>query len=237
MTVENDHDLTRGLPPSSMVTMPGGQTLPPGMHAEDEGVAPQSEALAWSEQTMRWRGFDSWSAKVNDYLKSGFVVPKVLAGFAQTVPHFENFAGHAKNELNIFDDGQMCVYVGQLYSVADLAGAFERLRQETSFVVPSSTMVVDPRVPGRAFLAIQKIDCTDGSSLEYQITGENADDCLKLVGEIRELLEEAKDVLRHEFFVNLDNPDNWGLTAEGIARARARWPLAQSDMVILRPIV
>ena len=219
-----------------MVSSGGSLSAPPSSHAQDEDS--QSEALAWSDQGRRWNGFDSWSAKVNDYLKSGFVTPMVMAGFAQSVPHFENFAGHTKDELNVFDDGEMTVYVGQLYNVADLAARpYERLRRETAFVVPNSTMVVDPRVTGKAFLAIQKMDCTDGSSLEYQITGQNADDCLNLVNEIRELLSQAKEVLHHEFFVNLDNPDNWGLTDEGMARARARWPLTQSDMVILRPIV
>jgi hypothetical protein len=235
MHKEKDHDLTRGFPPSSMAFSGGGISAPPV--TQREGENPNSEAFAWSDQGRRWNGFDSWSAKVNDYLKSGFVAPKVVVGFSQTVPHFENFAGHTKDELNLFDDGEMTVYVGQLYNVADLAAAYERLRRETAFVVPASAMVIDPRVTGKAFLAIEKIDCTDGSSLEYQITGANADDCLNLVSEIRELLSQAKEVLQHEFFVNLDNPDNWGLTSEGIARARARWPLTQSDLVILRPIV
>ncbi|MBU6450998.1 MAG: hypothetical protein KGS72_04415 [Cyanobacteria bacterium REEB67] len=190
-----------------------------------------------SERTSyRWNGFDSWGAKVADYLKSGFVTPLTKPGFANCVPHFQTFGSSSREAITQYDDGETLVAAGQLYSVADLAAAFRRLREETAFVIPETTMVVDPRVPGRAFLAIEKIDCTDGSSLEYQITGENPEDCLRLVGEIKELLAQARDVLHGEFFVNLENPANWGLTDEGIARARSRWPLTQSDLIILLPI-
>jgi hypothetical protein len=234
MNIEKDQDLARGFPPSSVAT--AGVSSSEIVASTEAAQSETAQSVASVQTSFRWNGFDSWGAKVADYLKSGFVTPLTKPGFANCVPHFQTFGSSSREAITQYDDGETLVAAGQLYSVADLAAAFRRLREETAFVIPETTMVVDPRVPGRAFLAIEKIDCTDGSSLEYQITGENPDDCLRLVGEIKELLAQARDVLQGEFFVNLENPANWGLTDQGIARARSRWPLTQSDLVILLPI-
>lgn len=225
MKIDKDPDLARGCPPSSVVAS--------GVSSSD---LPPPLSLAWETHEHQWNGFDSWSAKVEDYLKSGFVQPVSKPGFHEAVPHFQTFGAGARAALSQYDDGETVVVAGQLYGVADLAAAYRRLREETAFVVPDCLMVVDPRVPGRAFLAVEKIDCIDGSALEYQLMGDTSDDCLRLVSEIRELIGQAKEVLRGEFFVNLDNPASWGLTAVGVIRAKRRLPLTQSDIVILQPV-
>jgi len=228
MKIEKDADLARALPPPSVAG--SGATLSESLST----LAPPT--MAWDKTEQRWNGFDSWSAKVENYLKSGFVEPVSKPGFHEAVPHFQSFAAGHKAALEQFDDGETIVVAGQLYSVVDLAAAYRRLREETAFAVPDCLMVVDPRVPGKGFLAVEKIDCIDGSALEYQLMGERSEDCLGLVNEIRELVRQAKEVLQGEFFVNLDNPSNWGLTAVGVIRAKRRLPLTQSDLVILQPI-
>jgi len=228
MKIEKDADLARAFPPPSVAGS--------GAHLSESLSTMAPPTMAWDQTEQRWNGFDSWSAKVEDYLKSGFVEPVSKPGFHDAVPHFQTFLWGQKTALNQYDDGETVVVVGQLYSVVDLAAAFRRLREETAFAVPQCLMVVDPRAPGKGFLAVEKIDCIDGSALEYQLLGDTSEDCLHLVNEIRELIAQAKAVLAGEFFVNLDNPCNWGLTAVGVIRAKRRLPLTQSDLVILQPI-
>ena len=163
-------------------------------------------------------------------------MPVSKAGFAEALPNFQAFGQNTRENLSQYDDGETLVVAGQLYSVVDLAAAFRRLSEETAFSIPAFLMFVDPRVPGKGFLALERKACTDGKTLEHQLIGEGSDDCMRLVWEVKELLRQAREVLEGEFIADLDNPSNWGLTAEGISRARARLPLTQSDMVILRPI-
>jgi len=224
MNIDKEPDLARGFPPSSVVDR--------GASLSDLQPPP----TAWSSGGLQWNGFDSWSAKVEDYLRSGFVQPESKPGFHEAVPHFQTYPGGQKSALNQYDDGETLVVVGQLYSVVDLAAAFRRLREETAFAVPHCMMVVDPRAPGKGFLAVEKLDCIDGAALEYQLLGDTSEACVRLVDEIRVLIEQAKEVLTGEFFVNLDNPAHWGLTAVGVIRAKRRLPLTQSDLVILQPI-
>jgi hypothetical protein len=225
MIIQHDQDLARGCPPSSVEDS-----------AASSSATPSSSAL-WDNHRYRWNGFDSWSAKVEGYIKCGFVPLFSKPGFATTLPHFQAFGQNPREGLSQYDDGEMIVTAGQLYSVVDLAAAFTRLKEETAFTIADFVMVVDPRAPGKGFLAVEKTGCTDGRTLEHQLLGEGSDDCMRLVGEIQELLRQAKAVLQGEFFISLDDPSNWGLTKEGISRARARLPLTQSDMIILRPIV
>jgi hypothetical protein len=225
MQIQHDQDLARGCPPSSVAA--AAASLPPS----------SSLSPLWHNQSYKWNGFDSWSAKVEGYIKGGFVQLFSKPGFAATLAHFQGYGQSARETLSQYDDGQLVVTAGQLYSVVDLAAAFTRLKEETAFTIADFVMVVDPRAPGKGFLAMEKTDCTDGQTLEYQLLGEGADDCMRLVSEIKELLAQAKEVLQGEFFVDLDNPSHWGLTRAGISRARARLPLTQSDMIILRPIV
>jgi|GEM_PF-2870557 len=228
MKIDKEPDLARGFPPSSVVDCDA--SLSESLSA----MAPPP--TAWASAGVKWNGFDSWSAKVEDYLSSGFVQPASKPGFHEAVPHFQTFAPGQKTAMNQYDDGDTIVVVGQLYSVVDLAAAFRRLREETAFAVPRYMMVVDPRAPGKGFLAVEKLDCIDGAALEYQLLGDTSEDCLRLVEEIRVLIDQAKEVLDGEFFVNLDNPAHWGLTAVGVIRAKRRLPLTQSDLVILQPI-
>jgi hypothetical protein len=224
MNIQHDHDLARDCPPLSVASVGASSsaTIPP--------------SAPWHNQSYKWNGFESWSAKVEGYIKGGFVPLFSKPGFAAALPHFAAFGQNAGEPLSVYDDGELVVTAGQLYNVVDVAAAFTRLREETDFTIPDFVMVVDPRAPGRGFLAVEKMQCTDGKTLEQQLLGQGADDCMQLVGEIRELLAQAKAVLQGEFVVALDNPSNWGLTKQGVSRARARLPLSQSDMIILKPI-
>jgi hypothetical protein len=224
MIINNDQDLARGFPPSSVASIDAPP--PPTI----------SSSALWDNHGNKWNGFDSWSAKVEDYIKSGFVQLFSKPGFAKAVPNFQAYNPNARESLSQYDDGELVVTAGQLYDVVDQAAAFKRLQEETAFTIADFVMIVDPRVPGKGFLAVEKTDFIDGQALEHQLLGEGADDCMRLVGEIRELVSQAKEVLEGEFFVNLDNPASWGLTQKGVSRARARLPLSQSDMIILQPI-
>ncbi len=222
--INNDQDFACSCPPSSVAA------------AGASSLTSVSSPMLWDNQSRKWNGFSSWSAKVEDYIKTGFVQLFSKPGFAKAVPNFQSFIENKREGLTQYDDGELMVTAGQLYNVVDQAAAFVRLKEETAFTIPDFVMVVDPRLPGKGFLAVEKTDCVDGKTLEYQLMGENAEDCMNLLNEIRELVSQAKEVLDDEFFCNLDNPNSWGLTRSGINRARARLPLAQSDMIILRPV-
>jgi hypothetical protein len=222
--IKNDQDFACSCPPSSVADRSAAS------------FSSSSPTLLWENQSRKWNGFDSWSAKVEDYIKTGFVQLFSKPGFSKAVPNFQVYAESQREGLTQYDDGELMVTTGQLYNVVDQAAAYRRLQEETAFTIPDFVLIVDPRVPGKGFLAVEKVECTDGKALEYQLTGENADDCMNLIHEINALLDQAREVLVDEFFVDLDNPGCWGLTAQGLARARARLPLTQSDLVMLRPV-
>jgi hypothetical protein len=179
-------------------------------------------------------GMAPWNEVVAKYIKDGSVEIKSAPGIAQLARQSAEIGVGNRGEVYQAEDPSKVIKEGDFYEIVAQSAAFARLRAETDFVVPDSTVLTDPLAPNKAFLEMDKLSFHKPGEL-YEF---NSPYKQELLDKADVVLQAAQQVIGKDFVSDLKVDDNWGIVDNKATMAKLDKgrPLVQSDIAIYDPV-